>query len=261
MFKAVGISNVADTFVTNSAVMGLLIQNPQASAGSFIVGRLNFIGTGRPEAPGVLGGDVYMLNDSASGTITWGRLTASGADTITYTPINTLPSLPAPAGLGLECSWAPLSGGRVMALFRTSSDGLYTMTSTAGVAGWGTGVKWSAWANPSGGSPSGTRAAIMRIDEGLAIGFNNHASQRYNMSITLSLDEGATWPYLTKLDTDRGAGAYPALAYDGQRILCAEDYRRANPAQELIVWRVDARSIIAGSPLIEKSLVSLGIAS
>jgi hypothetical protein len=261
MWKAVGISNVADTVVTNTAVMAMLIQNPQATAGSFIVGRLNYLGTGRPEAPGVLGNDVYMLNDSG-GTITWGRLTASGADTITYTALNTLPAFPSAAGTGLECSWAPLSGGRVMALFRTASDGLYTMTSTPGVAGWNTAVKWTAWANNSGGTPAGTRACITRTPSGrLAIGFNWHGSQRYNMSITLSEDGGTTWPYIAKVDTLRGAGAYPAFACDNAgRILMAEDYKRAQSDQELIVWRVDEQSIIAGSPLIEKSLVSLGTA-
>jgi hypothetical protein len=261
MWKGIGINNVADTTVTNSAVMALLIQNPQATAGSFIVGRINYLGVGRPEAPGVLGNDVYMLNDSPGGSITWGRLTASGADAIAYTPLNTLPSLPGPAGVGLECSWAPLSGGRVMALFRTASDGLYTMTSLPGVTGWNTAVKWTAWPNPSGGVPAGARACIIRLPSGLlAIGFNWHASLRYNMSLTLSADGGVTWPYIALVDTTRGKGAYPALAFDNAgRILMAEDYQRANSDQEMIVWRVDEQSILAGSPLIEKSVVVSGI--
>lgn len=263
MFKATGITDVPDTVVTNTAVMGFLIQNPQASTGSFIVGRMNYLGIGRPEAPGVLGNDVYMLNDAAAGVVTWGRLTASGADTITYTAINTLPTFGAPASQSIECSWAPLSGGRVMALFRTL-DGLYTLTSTPGVAGWGTPTKWTAWSNPSGGTPNGARAAIMRSpDSGrMIIAFNNDSTYRYNMSITLSEDDGATWPYLAKIDTTRGKGAYPALAYDGAgRILLTEDYNRGLSTQELIVWRVDEQSIINGSPLIQKSLVSLGMAS
>jgi hypothetical protein len=266
MWKAVGISNVADTTVTTSAVMAMLIQNPQATAGSFIVGRLNYLGTGRPEAPNVLGNDVYMLNDFA-GTITWGRLTASGADTVAYTVINTLPALPGAAGTGLECSWAPMSGGSVMALFRTSGDGLYTMTSTPGVAGWNTAVKWTAWANNSPNNsppanPAGTRACITRTPSGrLAIGFNWDTTYRYNMAITLSEDGGATWPYIAKLDTTRGKSAYPAFACDNAgRILLAEDYQRAQSDQEIIVWRVDEQSIVSGSPLIEKSLVSKGTA-
>ena len=259
MWKSTGISNVTDTTITNTAVMAFLIQNPQAAAGVFVVGRMQYLGVGRPEAPGVLGSDVYMLNDQASGTITWGKLTTSGADSLTYTVLNTLPAFSSPASIGLECSWAPLSSGEVIALFRTS-NGLYTVTSTAGVSGWGSPVQWTAYANPTNGTPNGARAVITRSPYSgrLMIVFNNHATQRYNMSATFSSDDAATWPTIMLIDPRNSA--YPAVAFDATgRPMIATDHNRGALTQEMDVWRIDEDAIFAGSPLIEKSIAALGV--
>ena len=273
MWKSTGISNVTDTTITNTAVMAFLIQNPQARAGAFVVGRLNYLGVGRPEAPAMLGNDVYMLNDQASGTITWGKLTASGADSITYSVLNTLPALPTlliggVQNIALECSWAPLSSGEVIALFRTQ-NGLYTATSTAGVTGWNTATQWlpsngrgDIYCNPTGGAPNGSRAAIMRSpDSGLMmVVFNFHATQRYNPTAIFSADDGGTWPWNFTFDHYPRNAAYFALAYDDAgRVLVAGDHDRGSLTQEMIVWRFVEDSVIAGSPLLEKSIVAYGV--
>ena len=54
--------------------------------------------------------------------------------------------------------------------------------------------------------------------------------------------------------------AYFALAYDDAgRVLVAGDHDRGSLTQEMIVWRFVEDSVIAGSPLLEKSIVAYGV--
>ena len=60
--------------------------------------------------------------------------------------------------------------------------------------------------NPNAG------AAMIRLRNGsLVLAFNNSREQRTPLSLALSTDDGATWPYVRDLESDEHEYSYPAL--------------------------------------------------
>jgi hypothetical protein len=236
-----------------NGMAGFLIQNPEATHGAFEIGRRYWLDAARPEPPGVIGGQVYMVADRPPiGRMYWGRLTTPGYDGLAFERLVEFNTPPGPSGENIntapESPFATLSGGRIQVWLRTTI-GTYTTISNPGITNFATPTPWTPFPTPA------SRVAFGRSPfSGMLCGvFNNHPSIRRNLTLAISPDEGATWPWTLLLD-GRQFVAYPYVTWDRQgRVVISYDYNRASPEKAIFVVRVSEEAVRQGNAVIERS--------
>jgi hypothetical protein len=205
------------------ACYAVRISNPQALNGIFDVGRIYWMGWGIPARPKQIGGRIFGPYDNwPQKMIVLRELALSGLDAVAATDFATLPAFSAPTLYQVpETALDAISGGRIRALFRTP-DGIYQAVSSPGGVVWpDTPAKWEEYASGN------TRATQERSPSGRLIRvWNRNAGARDNLSVALSEDDGATFPWWIEIDRSRPGKQpnYPSLHFkviDGETWLFA----------------------------------------
>ncbi len=116
------------------------------------------------------------------------------------------------------------------------------------------GLSWQE-ATLSGIPNPSTRFFISRTPSGRVLLVNNHHStERTNMTLYLSEDDGATWKY-TKCIDDRASLSYPDVGFYGDKIYLTYDRERTG-AKEILLAVFTEDDIISTDRKIEISIIS-----
>ncbi|WP_347303359.1 sialidase family protein [Croceibacterium sp. TMG7-5b_MA50] len=148
-----------------------------------------------------------------------------------------------------EPALVQLRDGRVLAHQRMARGLYQRFTTTPGAWQWTAG-------QPFAGFPTvSTRSALLRSPSGrLAMVTNKSSTQRENMTVAFSADEGATWPYQHTFDTQAGI-SYPDMVFtaDGD-LLVVYDFGRFYG--KIMLARINEDSIVRGVPEVTLTTVN-----
>ncbi|WP_273687381.1 exo-alpha-sialidase [Ketogulonicigenium vulgare] len=267
-FAAMGGGNTYGTGRTGS--YGIIIKNPHGSAQAISTSDAIDLGVGvisqmQPDQDGALYGSLDVWRNPANAATVWrGKWLARLAFDRVYQDnprpelVSLMPDIPAAAGRTYdETMVVRTRDGGWLALFRSSSSGLYETRFDPVTQAWSTPQPWTAHPNIQAGS----RCGLARSPSGrLALVFNRQVSGRGSMSIAFSDDDGLTWPHYYTFDPREGLISYPIVSFD--RIGNAHvvyDYWRGQNNQDVkdIIWvTIPEQSVIDGSPTHTTNFVS-----
>jgi hypothetical protein len=149
-----------------------------------------------------------------------------------------------------ECNFILRKDGTLLCIFRTAGGlGDFYTTSDITWQIWTAPAQWTATPN----SVVSSRAALERSPTGRMVRVYNAsaAGSRTNLTVTLSEDEGNTWPYAYTFDT-RSDISYPVVIFDESgNILVSYDYGRGDGAgspADLFLAVIPEAALVAGSP-------------
>lgn len=193
---------------------------------------------GNPQLPERTGRFVYRLDRNAEFLE---KVFLSPFETEAYNTYDERQIVQTRDGLGLYSVWRTTDGiyeSRSTDLGETWSDPtLFTAISDVGVAS-------KVW---MGRTPSGRLALIL----------NKHPTQRINMTVFFSEDEGVTWPFEHTFFS--GTSSYPVAVCDGDSIYAFFDARRgptSTGVARIAMTKISEASVIAASPTATTYTVS-----
>ncbi len=246
---------------------GLRIANPEAAIGPFNVGRPWFIGLGCPgQGYDDNGVDILFTLDQWEHAPTQytgdgshlRRLLFFGTDGVTSEEVEHLPNLADVDGVDRrdfpESSYVRLAGGRAILGQRgkvSTVEGVncgYYVARYDPVTGWTDPEPYTAL-----GVSTNSRFLMRSLPNGLLAIVHNAWSTRRWLTLSLSGDEGATWPRSVRLwdDITGTSATYPAGHWtaDGSTFLCAFEVNREDDdtaGKRMIVDGTDIEALWRG---------------
>ncbi|UPT53234.1 hypothetical protein [Synechococcus phage Yong-L1-251] len=236
---------------------GFLVQNPSATRGVFSLSRIYWLGYGVPARPKIAGNKLLAAYDNWITKETVIReLTPMGVDAIHASDFVSIPLLTDINDWNFpETAFDLINGGRIIAIQRTANVHHVTISEPGGET-------WTQAPEPWTEYPSNsTRCTQDRSPTGRLVRiWNNHPSARNFLTIGLSEDDGASFPWIytlqeTQLDPVRGP-TYPSVDFrqSGGKTLITVSYdlgRTQAQNGEIIVATVAEQDIISGAASAE----------
>lgn len=231
------------------------LENPLADPDHFVHSAHYYSLLGQPSNPFIWGGLPYWTRTCAKGAFGVhpslsqfeGRFVDRfWVDEDVFEPVLLMP-VDAPALISFpEQHLVQLTqGGNLLAHWRTT-QGVYQATYTRSTG------QWSAPESlePVIGTNTASRSWLGRSPTGRLVMIYNNATNRTNMTIALSEDDGATWPVGLRAVLRAGTSSYPDAVFGpGGQIYITTDSRYSNP-DNILFYRVDEQSIVNGTPSI-----------
>lgn len=190
-----------------------IIENPAATRGTFTIGRRFWIGKGIPMFPAVVDGRILMPIDRWDlGETSIRELIPVEFDVVNAVDYADLPLLPEGRAGFSEPILVPMSGGRFSVMRRTKGVYMKNVSEPTGRVWTEQPYDWTEYDSTSARgagaiSPSGRTVLV----------WNNSPGRRSGLTIGLSEDDGATYPWIYKIqDSNVPAGQdaeYPSLAF------------------------------------------------
>jgi predicted neuraminidase len=106
----------------------------------------------------------------------------------------------------IQPSVVQLAGGRLLAVMRNTGGQWLWVTASDDLG--------QTWSRPtdSGFANPGSAAALAKLATGhLILVFNDHPTQRSNLTVAMSEDDGLTWPWRRLLAADDESRSYPSI--------------------------------------------------
>ncbi|MFD2248966.1 hypothetical protein FHS82_001083 [Pseudochelatococcus lubricantis] len=208
-----------------------------------------FIWEGQPHWPRACGAGAFTPASSLEGEV--GRfIDKFWVDENVFEPVLRLPIESGAVSYPEHHVVQKRLGGDLLAYWRTSGGQLESTYSRA------TG-QWSTPTSlvPKLGPLTASRIWLGRSPSGRLVLVYNASTNRVNMTLALSDDDGETWPAAMRVTLNAGSSTYPAADFgpDGE-IYVTHDRRYANPTQ-IVFHRVIEQSVVAGSPSVTTVVV------